>query len=170
MKDSGPIGLSLMVSIAQILMNFTLNESIKIAKKMKLRTPRSLKIYMDDTFGILKMNKENNSHIEFINILNEIDENVKFTFETETDHTLQSLDTLIIKETNGTLQITVRKQSNTGLTINPSSNQDPKTWIGVFKEALCRAHRLCSNKSLLKNKINYLINNFEDNGYSRKIL
>ena len=41
---------------------------------------------MDDTFGILKKNKEN---IEFINILDEIDENVKFTFETETDHKAQ---------------------------------------------------------------------------------
>ena len=93
MKDSGPIGLSLMVPIAQIWMNFTLNESIKIAKKKKLRTPRSLKIYMDDTFGILKKNKKNNAHIEFIEILNEVDENVKFTFETKTDHTLPFLDT-----------------------------------------------------------------------------
>ena len=83
-------------------MNFTLNESIKIAKKRKLRAPCSLKTYMDDTFGILKKNKVNNSHVEFINILNEIDENVKFNFETETDHTLPFLNTLIIKETNGT--------------------------------------------------------------------
>ena len=58
---------------------------------------------MNDTFGILKKNKESDSHIEFINILNEIDENVKFTFETETDHTLPFLDAIIIKETNGTL-------------------------------------------------------------------
>ena len=58
---------------------------------------------MDDTFGISKKNKKKNSHIEFINILKEIDENVKFTFETETDHTLPFLNTLIIKETNGTL-------------------------------------------------------------------
>ena len=150
MKDSGPFGFNLMVPIAQIWMNFTLNESIKIARKRKLKALRLLKIYVDDTFSILKKNKENNSHIEFINILNEIDENVKFTFETETDHTLPFLDTLILKETNGTLQTTVRKQSNTGLTINPSSNQDPKTWIGVFKKALCCAHRLCSNESLKK--------------------
>ena len=79
MKDSGLIGLSLMVLIAQIWMNFTSNESIKIVRKRKLRAPHSLKIYMDDTFGILKKNKKNNSPIEF-NIFNEIDENVKFTF------------------------------------------------------------------------------------------
>ena len=56
------------------------------------------------------------------------------------------------------------------INLTRDSNQDPKTWIGVFKGALCRAHRLCSNKSLLKKEINYLISNFEDNGYSRKIL
>ena len=54
MEDSGPIGLSLMVPIAQIWTNHTLKESIKRAKKKKLRTPRSLKIYIDDTFGIPK--------------------------------------------------------------------------------------------------------------------
>ena len=64
---------------------------------------------------------------EFLNILNKIDSNVKFTFGTEADNTLPFLDTLIIEENNGTLQTTVyRKKSNTGLTINPSSNQDPK--------------------------------------------
>ena len=57
-----------------------------------------------------------------------------------------------------------------GLTINPSSKQDPKTWIGVFKEAVCRAHRLCSDENLSKNEINYIINNFEDNGYNKKVL
>ena len=62
------------------------------------------------TLGILKKNKENKAQIEFINILDEIDKNVKFTFETETAHTLPFLDTLIIKKTNGTLQTTVYRK------------------------------------------------------------
>ena len=56
--------------------------SIKRAKKRELRAPCSLKIYIDDTFGILKRNKKINLHIEFIKILNEVDSNVKFTSET----------------------------------------------------------------------------------------
>ena len=60
-------------------MDFTLNESIKIAEKRKLRAACSLKIYMDDTFGILKKNKKNNAHTEFIKNLNEIDENKEIT-------------------------------------------------------------------------------------------
>ena len=43
---------------------------------------------MKDTFGILKKNKENDSHFEFLNTLHEIDFNVKFLFETEADLTL----------------------------------------------------------------------------------
>ena len=104
-------------------MNHTLRESIKLAKKKKVKAPRSLKIYMDDTFGILKK-KKNDSYIEFLNTLNEIDSNVKLTFGTEADNTLPFLYTLI-KEKNGTLQTMVyRKKSNTGLTINPFSNQN----------------------------------------------
>ena len=143
-------------------MNFVLKESIK---KRKLRAPCSLKIYMNGTSGILEKDKEKNVHIEFIKIFNEIDENVKLIFETETNHTLPFLETLIIKKINGTLQATAyKKQSNTRLTINPSSNQDPKTWIGVFKGAVCRAPM----KIFWKTKINYLRNNFENNGYSGK--
>ena len=52
---------------------------------------------MDDIFGISK-NKESNAHIEFINILNGIDENLKFIFETETHHTLPFFDTLFFKK------------------------------------------------------------------------
>ena len=51
-EDSGPIGLSLMVVVAEIWMDHTLKEAIKIANEKHLPTPRSLKVYMDDTFGI----------------------------------------------------------------------------------------------------------------------
>ena len=63
-----------------------------------------------------------------MNSPNEIGENIKFTFETETDQTLLSFDILIIRETHGTLETTIdRKQSNTGLTINPFSKQNLNT-------------------------------------------
>ena len=58
MKDSGPIGLNLTVPIAQIWMNLTSNVFIKITRKRKLKALRSLKKYMDDTFGISTKNNE----------------------------------------------------------------------------------------------------------------
>ena len=63
-----------------------------------------------------------------------------------------------------------RKASNTGLTIQPNSNQDPKAWIGVLKGALCRAYRLCSTPTHLKNEIDYLTRNFIDNGFKKKLV
>ena len=37
----------------------------------------------------------------------------------------------------------------------------------MFKGALFRAYKLCSNELLLKKEIDFQIKNFEDNGYKR---
>ena len=152
-------------------MDHTINKAKKIAKRRKIKAPRSLKVYMDDTLGIEQKNTSNTSHQDFITILNEIDPKIKFTFETEEKSKLTFLDTLVIREKDVSLSTTIyRKPSHTGLTINPRFCQDPKIWLGVFKGTLCRAYRLCSNQTLLRKEIEYLINNFEDNGYNRKKL
>ena len=43
-------------------------------------------------------------------------------------------------------------------------------WLGVFEEALSRASKLRSNELHLRKEIDFLIKNFEDNGYNRKKL
>ena len=124
---------------------------------------------MDDTFGITQKNNNNNAHTEFINILNEIDAKISFACEIEVNSRIPFLETLVIREKDGSLSTTVyRKPSHTGLTINPQSSQN--LWLGVFKGALSRAYKLCSNELLLKKEIDFLIKNFEDNGYNRKKL
>ena len=148
-KDSGPFGLSLMVVIAEIWMDFTLKEAIKIAELRSVTIPHSLVVYMDDSFGILRQNDTNTAHVDFASCLSAVDPRLKFTHEIEENKKLPFLDVLLTHNDDGSLSSTVyRKPSNTGLTIDPRSNQDPSTWIGVFKSALCRAYRLCSSKSL----------------------
>ena len=160
-----------MVIIAQIWMDHTLVEAKKIAEERNVNIPRQLKVYMDDTTGILRQNDTNTAHIDFANCLSAVDPRLKFTYEIEEDKKLPFLDVLVTHEENGSLSFSVyRKPSNTGLTIDPKSNQDPNTWIGVFKSALCRAHRICSSPSLRNKEIEFLINNFHDNGWDRKIL
>ena len=89
----------------------------------------------------------------------------KFTYEIEEDGKLPFLDALLMRGPEGSIATKVyRKSSNTGLTIDPRSNQDPTAWIGVFKSALCRAYRVCSSESLVKDEIDFLVANFEDNG------
>ena len=49
-NDSGPIGLLLMVTVSQILMIYTMEEAIKVAKSRGCIIPRNIFIYMDDCF------------------------------------------------------------------------------------------------------------------------
>ena len=134
MEGSGPIGLSLMVVIAQIYMDYTIEKALKLAKKQKIKRPLALHAYMDDTFGIIIQNEEKIEHLNFLKCLNKVHPALKFTCEIEKNSRISFLDTLIIKEENGFLNTTVyRKSSNTGLTINPKTNQGPNTWIGVLK-------------------------------------
>ena len=47
-KDSGPIGLSLMVTVSQIWMIDTMKKAIEVAKERQCTIPRLIFIYMDD--------------------------------------------------------------------------------------------------------------------------
>ena len=91
-------------------MDHKINEAKKITKKRKIKAPRSLKVYMDDTFGIMQGNTSKTSHQDFIIILNEIDLKIKFTFETEKNFKLPFLDTLVIREKEGSLSTTVYRK------------------------------------------------------------
>ncbi len=71
--------------------------------------------------------------------------------------------------TQGTTTV-YRKDFNTHLTIKPESCQDPMSWIGSFKGALCTAYRYCSSPDLLKSEITFLVNDFEDNRFDRRVL
>ena len=106
-------------------MDHKINKAKKIAKRRKFKAQRSLKVYMSDTFEIMQKDTRNTSNQDFITILNEIDPKIKFTFETEKNSKLPFLDTLVIREKDGSLSTTVyRKPSHTGLTISPRSCQD----------------------------------------------
>ena len=83
------------------------NQPQKLVKKRKIKPPRLMKVYMDDTFGIMNNNKTNTSHFEFMKLLSEVDENLKFRVEIKNDSKLPFLDTLIIREKNGTLKTVV---------------------------------------------------------------
>ena len=52
-QNSGPIGLSLMVSISQIWMNDTLEKAIALAKTRRVATPRLPFVYMDDIWCLM---------------------------------------------------------------------------------------------------------------------
>ena len=124
---------------------------------------------MDDGFSIQRQNASKTAHIKFAKCLSAVDARLKLTYETEENNQMPFLDALLMPQPDGSIKTKIyRKASNTGLTIQPKSNQDPNAWIGVLKGALCRAYRLCSDPSLIKEEIQYLTNNFVDNGFNVK--
>ena len=98
-------------------MDHTIIKARKIAKRRKIKAPRALKVY---SFLIMQKNTSNTSHLDFITILNEIDPKTKFTFETEENSKLPFIDTLVVREKDGSLSTTVyRKPFHNKPTILP---------------------------------------------------
>ena len=57
-RDSGPIGPSLLVTISQIWMDYTLEIAIQKANARNLAPPRHLVVYMDDCWGLISYPRE----------------------------------------------------------------------------------------------------------------
>ena len=179
-NDSGPIGLSLMVYIAQIWMIYTIKQAVKLAKEKNIPTPQELEVYMDDCWcffiarsfirqGLRNNNSSTDPASDFNDCLNSIHERVKFTREEEIDGKIAFLDVLIKKYADGNLSTQVyRKPSNTNVILKPHSCHDPTTHIATFKGELCRAWRICSSPELYKKEVELILNIYEDNGHDRK--
>ena len=131
-------------------MDRILQEATKILVKKDVAVHRYKCVYVDDIFGIQKQNATKTAHIKFASCLSQVDPRLKVTHVIEENKQHPFLDAPSLRQPNGSLKTKVyRKQSHTSVTIRLNSNQDPKTWIGVLKGALCCAHCLCSHKERL---------------------
>ena len=177
-NDSGPIGLSLMVTLSQLWMVHTMDEAIKIARSRGCVVPRLITIYMDDIWSVvlnppprtgLRSNSTPRDPMnDFQNCLNAVHQRVQFTRENEENRSIPFLDVLITREDDGKLTTKIyRKPSNTNIVIKPQSCQDPNTAVTSFKGELCRCYRLCSSEESIRNEIKFLLDLFEDNGHCR---
>ena len=179
-KDSGPIGLSLMVTVSQIWMIFTIEKATQIARSRNIAVPRHLTVYMDDCWGMVSYPRQGlrsssvssaDPAVEFNQCLNEVHPRVQFTREEEEDGAIAFLDVHLKREPNGKLSTSVyRKPSNTNITIKPNSCQHPNTAIASFKSELCRAYRICSSNTHLQKEIKFITDLFVDNGHDRALL
>ena len=91
-NDSGPIWLSLMVTVSQMWMTHTMETAIEIAKSENIATPEGLKVYMDNCWGYitsrqylgpgLRSNDTLTDPAEAFNqCLNSVHPRIKFTHE-----------------------------------------------------------------------------------------
>ena len=165
-EDSGPIGLSLMVVIAEGYLQFIEKNAMDVALVANV-APKTFKRYVDDSHARFDTCEE---MVKFHQILNEQDERIQYTIENEVDGGIAFLDVKLQNNRDGKYEFQVyRKDAITNVQIKPTSSVDPKMYIGVFKGFLARAIRICSDQHL-KDEVEFLIKVFIENGYSEIVL
>lgn len=169
LEDSGPIGLSLMVILAESFLQMIENKSLNIARSRPVPVnPITHKRYVDDTHDrfLHKATSE-----EFLKILNDQEPRIQFTAEYEsTDKELNYLDVKILNNNNNRYEFKIhRKDAITNVQIKQESCHDDKVKDGVFKGFVLRAKALCS-EMYLEEEIQFLKKIFIENGYEEEKL
>ncbi|XP_065678259.1 uncharacterized protein LOC136093215 [Hydra vulgaris] len=167
LPNSGPIGLSLMVVIAEAFLQNIEKRALYIAFVNSFQ-PITYKRYVDDSHA--RFDSKEKQEL-FLKALNEQNPSIKYTVELENKRKqLNFLDICITNTMNGFYEIQIhRKDAITNVQIKPNSNINPSITIGVFKGFLCRAKQICSQK-YLSQEIDFLINTFFENGYNKNNL
>ena len=160
--NSGPIGLALMVVIAEAFLQFIELSAINKALTLKI-APTIYRRFVDDSHARFPNERES---IEFLDLLNKENEAIQFTIETEDDNkTLNFLDVKITNTTTGKYKFNVhRKDAITNVQMKPNSFVNPKLLESVFKGFISRAKSICS-ESTLNDEIEFLIKIFTENGH-----
>ena len=129
--------------------------------------PRIYKRYVDDTFMVFN----NVEHVElFLNFVNSIHSNIKFTYEKENDNKLSFLDVLIQKTSTKFQTSTFKKVTDTGLYTTPMSFCDPKYKRNLLHNLINRTWRIASSFHSAIKDINNLRGTLLKNGYSDNVI
>lgn len=163
-EDAGPIGLSLMVVIAEGYLQHLEKNALETATTRGVQ-PITFKRYVDDSHARFPTAEDADV---FLELLNAQDPKIQYTIEKESDNKkLAFLDLHICNNGTGRYTFEVfRKDAITNVMIKPQSYINPRITDGVFKGFLARAHRLCSPDKL-QEEIRFLIAVFVENGHSR---
>ena len=169
LEDSGPIGLSLMVVMAeaflQVLEAKAIDDAIHLQPPI---SPLSHLRYVDDShtrFEIMDFAEK------FFKILNQQNDKIKYTMERESpEKKLQFMDISVTNNLKGRYEFDVfRKKAITNVQIKKESGHDPTVLKGIFKGFVHRALSICST-NYLDREIDFLIKIFVENGYQEDSL
>ena len=166
LKDSGPIGLSIMVVMAenflQVLEAKAVDDALHLQPPL---VPLSFFRYVDDSHS--RFDKITSAD-KFLEVLNKQHTKIQYTIEKENeDKELQFLDIKIINNGTGKYEFDVfRKNAITNVQVKPESSHDPQILKGIFQGFLYRAKSICSEKYFTQ-EVDFLVNVFVENGYKR---
>ncbi|XP_066275413.1 uncharacterized protein [Branchiostoma lanceolatum] len=120
--------------------------------------------YVDDTHTKLKK-----AHAqEFIDHLNSLDPDIKFTSEKEQDRTLPFLDTLTTIQEDGSLRLSIyRKPTHTDQYLNFRSNHPLEHKLGVVKTLLHRADTIITDPHDRETEKQHIKQALKDCGYPK---
>jgi hypothetical protein len=128
--------------------------------------PLRWKRYVDDTNVLWPHGKEELQN--FLQHLNNISEEIKFTMELEENDNIPFLDVLIKRKSNGDLGHAVyRKKTHTENYLHANSHHHPNQKLGVLKTLATRAIRI-SDEANLEKEIDHITKTFKNIGYKHK--
>jgi hypothetical protein len=119
---------------------------------------------VDNTFVIWPHGQDKQR--EFLDYLNGLHNNIKFTMEIEEEGHLPFLDIDTYRKTNGSIGHKVyRKPTHTNPYLHHRSHHHPANKQSVLSSLIHRARSLCDQESLAQ-ELQFLATVFENNGYS----
>ena len=129
--------------------------------------PKLYRRYVDDTFCLFNNRDE---ALKFLEYINKIHPNIKFTIEEEIENKLPFLDIEIFKIESSFATSVFRKKTFTGLGSHFYSFTPFKYKISAIKTLIHRAYHLSSNWYNFTTEIDFLINFFNNNGYPKNLV
>ncbi|XP_058446374.1 uncharacterized protein LOC131427320 [Malaya genurostris] len=117
--------------------------------------------YVDDIFCIIKRNDLSN----FLEIINNLHKNIKFTYEEEKDNSLPFLDILIVREAKSLTFEIYRKPTNTDRVIPNTSNHPHQHKMAAFHHMIHRMLSLPLRKDAAIKEKNFIFEIGKFNGY-----
>ena len=155
-----PMGSSLSPIIAELVMNKIENIAINsFTNYIKI-----WKRFVDDTFVVLNKNFIESFHEH----LNNINGEIKFTIEIETNQKLSFLDVLVVRKIDGTLDTEVfHKLTHTGQYLNYFSSQPVSHKAAVVKTLMHRAKNIPSTHQGKIKEISRVKNTLIKNHYPK---
>jgi hypothetical protein len=142
-------GVAMGSPLAPVIANYYMEHFEQQAISRAPRKPTHWYRYVDDTFVIWPHGEEELR--KFLDHLNSIHHNIKFTMEVEKKLSLPFLYVLVSRRPDGSLGHTVyRKPTHTDLYLHAKSAHHPAQKKGVLLSLIRRARRLCDADSLDK--------------------
>ena len=158
-------GVAMGSPLGPILANvFISNLECQALKKYSGNLPLVYNRYVDDTFLIF--NDRDDSEL-FLEYMNNLHKNIKFTVEFEENNCLPFLDVLVTRTPDGNIETSVyRKKTFSGLYIKYDSYVPISFKHNLVHGLLNRAFKISSSFEIFKQEVGVIKNILLSNGYS----